>query len=120
MEKLSQVVNEKQETINTQEVVIRQREATITEKDESERKIVAELQDRDATIEKRDAVIAVMRSGGAVVQEVENNAVGSDQMSRVAELEVSVCWKGEIPNNPISNLKSSFFGNSCRKSLHCA
>ena len=64
VEKLEHSVNEKQLILDTREKQLAEKGQLIVEKEEGERKMLAELQEKDKVIEKREAVIQAMRSGG--------------------------------------------------------
>ena len=66
LKKLEHGVNEKQLIIDTRERQLAEKGQLIVEKEDGERKMLAQLQEMEKVIEKREAVIEAMRSGGVV------------------------------------------------------
>ncbi len=100
LEKLEHSVNEKQLIIDTRERQLAEKGQLIVEKEDGERKMLAQIQEMEKVIEKRDAVIDAMRSGGVGVvtgPEKEGNDEAGNQ--KVEELQVRC-----DPPTPISHI----------------
>ena len=86
LEKLEHSVNEKQLIIDTREKQLAEKGQLIVEKEDSERKMLAQIQVMEKVLEKRDAVIEAMRSGGVGV--VTGGEDETDNSQKVEELQV--------------------------------
>lgn len=64
VEKLESLVNAKQETIRLQEIDLASQRSSISQLEETTRRLSGEVEEGVRQLEKKDAIIGAMRSGG--------------------------------------------------------
>ncbi|XP_071478841.1 uncharacterized protein [Diadema antillarum] len=85
LSKLEEIVNEKQAMLNQRDDRIKVCEQRIEELEEQDRRTTGELLEKEKIIEKRDAMLEALRSGGAAV--VMDTGPTTQLNNRVKELE---------------------------------